>query len=724
MARAIYTITAPDGSEFDLEGPANATPEQIKAEASKAFSTFTAPRERPPVDPASENRDPRDVQAGRRPAPATTPFGIAREIYNVGGMRDVAQGARDLYDGARQLGVRGLRTVGLADQSTVDNVDRDVRRVNSEFEYATGSQPGEFRPFRAAGNIVATAPLLPARLASAASLPGRIAGNAVIGGAAGALQPVTQTEDFGWEKTKQIGMGAGASAVASPVAEGLVRVAVPVVNRVAAVARSLGRQPSQAQIDNLISQELDQQGVRFVGLGDDVRNALRQDVRSALQTGGTVDASALRRLADVRAVGATPTRGAVTLDPVQITAERNLAKIGANSTDPQLQQLAQIEAGNNRALIDRVNTLGAGRASSEFNAGQQIAGALRGVDEARGARVTQLYDEARALNGGDIPLDGVGFVNNASRALDAQMRGAFLPAEFRGILQSIADGRMPMNIATQEQLRTMLATAQRGAQDGNTRAALGIVRDALEGISPVQSASRVAGAAIPSGQGGAVGADEVTAAFNRARTAHRARMDAREKTPALAAAVDDAAPDTFVRDYVLKARSARDLAALREAAPEVGPEARTQVVNYLKQRALSGAADEVGTFSQSGYNRALREIGNEKLAALGFSADDIAALQQVGRASSYLQIQPKGSAVNNSNTAAAAAGALDRILSRVPVIGEFIRSPTNSYLAARAARNALRSELPVTGQFIDEPTRNALIRSPFGVPFGAAAAQD
>jgi hypothetical protein len=721
MARAIYTITAPDGTEFDLEGPANATPEQIKAEASKAFSTFTAPRERPPVDPASANRDPRDVQAGRRPAPATTPFGIAKEIYNVGGMRDVVQGARDLYEGGRQLGVRGLRTVGLADQSTVDNVDREVRRVNSEFEYDTGSQPGEFRPFRAAGNIVATAPLLPARLASAASLPGRIAGNAVIGGAAGALQPVTQTEDFGWEKSKQVGMGAGAAAVATPVAEGLVRVAVPVVNRVATFVRSLGRQPSQAQIDNLISQELDQQGVRFAGLGDDVRNALRQDVRSALQTGDTVDASALRRLADVRAVGATPTRGAVTLDPVQITAERNLAKVGANSTDPQLQQLAQIEAGNNRALIDRVNTLGAGRASSEFNAGQQITRALRGVDEARGARVTQLYDEARALNGGDIPLDGVGFVNNASRALDAQMRGAFLPAEFRGILQSIADGRMPMNIATQEQLRTMLATAQRGAQDGNTRAALGIVRDALEGIAPVQSASRAVGPAIPGGQGGA---DEVTAAFNRARTAHRARMDARERTPALAAAVDDAQPDAFVRDYVLKAKSARDLAALREAAPEVGPAARAQVVNYLKQRALSGAADEVGTFSQSGYNRALREIGNEKLAALGFSVDDIAALQQVGRASSYLQIQPKGSAVNNSNTAAAAAGALDRILSRVPVIGEFIRSPTNSYLAARAARNALRSELPVTGQFIDEPTRNALIRSPFGLPFGAAAAQD
>jgi hypothetical protein len=33
----------------------------------------------------------------------------------------------------------------------------------------------------------------------------------------------------------------------------------------------------------------------------------------------------------------------VTLDPVQITQEKNLAKLGANSTDPKLQELARAE---------------------------------------------------------------------------------------------------------------------------------------------------------------------------------------------------------------------------------------------------------------------------------------------------------------------------------------------------------------------------------------------
>jgi hypothetical protein len=638
---------------------------------------------------------------------------------------------RDPIDKGAQLLVRGANAVGLAPDSEVSRVDSGIQQANNEYLYRSGRNESELDIPRLGGNVVATSAVLPARLLRGTTALQRAGGGAAIGAAGGALQPVF-SGDFAEETAKGAVLGAVAGGVGAPVTEALVRVAVPVVNTAAGLIRRAGNAIRPPQVDNLISQALEQQGIAWRTLSDDARAALREDVTSALRAGGDVDPAAIRRLSDLRAVGATPTRGAVSLDPVQITRERNLAKVGANSEDPNLQTLAQVENANNRALIDRLNTLGASRGGDPYQAGEQVIGALRRFDDAAKSRVTKLYDEARQLGGGDIPLDGAAFVNQASRALDANMRGAFLPAEFRNVLQDIASGKVPMTISTQEQLRTMLATAQRGSRDGNTSAALGIVRDALENAQPMQSVSRAVGPAVPGARGNTATPDEVNRAFTAARQAHRARMKLQEETPALAAALDNEAPDQFVRKFVLSdsgKANARDLAALSAVLrtdQQASTAVRSEVLNHLKRVALNQATDEVGTFSQSAFNRELSRIGEQKLRAIGFSADDISQLRQVGRAASYLQIQPKGSAVNNSNTASAVIGTLDSLLQRLPYVGQIARQPLNSMVNSSTARNALRSTLPVTGaDIIDEPTRNALLRLsvPFGGALGMAGAQ-
>lgn len=160
-----------------------------------------------------------------------------------------------------------------------------------------------------------------------------------------------------------------------------------------------------------------------------------------------------------------------------------------------------------------------------------------------------------------------------------------------------------------------------------------------------------------------------------------------EKTPALRAVREGVEPDKFVQTFIIgngsKANTA-DLAALRRSLKgnqEAMTAVKTQITSYLKSQALNGAADEVGNFSQSAYNKALRSIGDRKL-SMFFSPDEIALLKANGRVASYEQFQPRGSAVNNSNTSGAFVGFLDRV-SNSPLLSKI---PFGNQLALPAER--------------------------------------
>ncbi len=114
---------------------------------------------------------------------------------------------------------------------------------------------------------------------------------------------------------------------------------------------------------------------------------------------------------------------------------------------------------------------------------------------------------------------------------------------------------------------------------------------------------------------------------------------------------------------------------------------------HLKEKALSGAADEVGKFSQSAFNKALNQIGDRKL-AIFFSPEEIAQLKATGRAASYMQAQPVGSAVNNSNSGALMLGrgydVARAVASKIPFGQQLVVDPLRNIdisLSQRAAQN-------------------------------------
>ena len=97
----------------------------------------------------------------------------------------------------------------------------------------------------------------------------------------------------------------------------------------------------------------------------------------------------------------------------------------------------------------------------------------------------------------------------------------------------------------------------------------------------------------------------------------------------------------------------------------------------------------MGKFSQSAYNKALNQIGDRKL-NLFFSPEEVQQLRTVGRVSSYMQNQPVGSAVNNSNSGSLLLGRGLDLINKIPGGETFIGRPLqniNISMQQRAAQN-------------------------------------
>lgn len=447
----------------------------------------------------------------------------------------------------------------------------------------------------------------------------------------------------------------------------------------AQIIKNFLTKPKPQQVDAAINQA----GIDLAAVSDDVARMIRKDVQAALQSGQNLSPDALRRLADYRAVGATPTRGSLTLNPADVTRDRNLIKMSANSSDPAAQQLSNVANENNKALIGKLNTMGAETADDAVTAGGKIIQTLEGRDQAAKGMINELYTKARATDGRSAQIDPYAFTQRANNLLDEALLGGKLPSDVRNRLNSIAKGDTPLTVDVAEQFKTNIAALQRASTDPAERLALSQVRSALDD------------APLLEGQGQAA-----IDAFTKARKVNAAYMRMVERTPALKAIREGVEPDKFVQTYIVgngSKANIRDLDALKKAAsgnPDAMQTIKDQIILHLKGRAVNNAADEVANFSPASYNKALKDIGDMKL-SLFFDKGEVEALKQIGRVASYEKFQPAGSAVNNSNTAATAiSGLLDmvansKLLRMVPLGSEVVANPVKNVSTAVGARNAL-----------------------------------
>ena len=687
-----YEVTSPDGKTWEVNAPEGATQDQVLAYAKSQWSS--KPKPQPAV--VGFGQWMRDVVGD--PADAPRQLGLTAR-YGLEGLGQMAEIATEP--------IRQLVTDPLARAAGVKAQSKPMSGFASDVADWMGLPSPQNANERVVGDMARMVAGGGGMLGAAkrvAQLPGRVgqvgtfmAQNPVnqlvsaagAGGAAGASREAGGSP----EMQAVAGLFGGLAAPAAPA--GVRRVAQAGADTVTKLAAP---QMVQQRVDNQINLTLRRAGVDWNGLESSVKAQVRKDVADALKNGDELSADAMRRLVEFRRVGATPTAATVSLDPVQITREKNLAKIGANSSDPTLQRLAQVENQNNATFIRNLNDAGAARAADPFATGESLIGALNSYAGRQQSNIDNLYGAARDSRGRQVVLNGPAAAQQATRRLQQDMVGK-LPPEIDEILNSLTRGDTPLTVEYQQQLVKNLYRRIRGAGDnGDLRHGLGIVRDALDNAPVMQGGAANPGnlPAIP-GQippNMAQAGQDAIDAFGRARSANRQFMQTVENTPALDAAMNSAAPDNFFNRFVVRG-NVGDVQAMRDSiAPQrINPQnlpataeqiralpasegrqaletTKNAIVDHLKRQALGGAADEVGNFSQSAYNKALREIGDRKL-ALFFSPSEIQQLKSVGRVSSYTQFQPRGSAVNNSNSGALVGGLgldfLSKFASRAPL---------------------------------------------------------
>lgn len=664
---AKYKITGPDGKAYEVNAPDGASEQDVLAYAQRSFGAA----------PAAAPR-------------ATKPFGedlgdaLADVPRQVGlTARHALEGVGDAFDSFVGNPLRTLASPILGNKPTArtgaavaDLVGLPQPRTSTERIVGDASRlvaGGAGMLGSAAKAVQATSGVPQAVARILASNPGQQLASAGAAGLAGGY-------------TRETGGGDGAQLVASLAAGVAAPAAISGAQRAAAAvarnARPAAPTPEQAQQINItINNALQDSGIRLEELPRQVAQSIRDDVAAAFRTSDQVSPDAVRRLADYRLTGLTPTAAGLTLDPAVVTQQRNLAKLGVNSKDSTAQFLGQTENRNNQLLKQGLNDLGAGTADDAYTGGARVIDALTARDARAQKIIGGLYDKARDSAGRSATLDHVAFTNRAADLLHEANVESFLTPDIRNKLNAFAmpgePGGIPLTVEIAEQFKTSIGRLQRSSSDGNVRFALGAVRQALDetplvgrGPAPTFGGGQMT---VPGGLAGAQPqqnlGQEAIDAFNKARRFNRAYMQIVERTPALQAVRDGVEPDKFVQQFIVGAGSKSnfmDVAQLKSSikgSPDAMNAVREQITGFLKQRALNGQADEVGNFSGAAYTKALDQIGERKL-RLFFKPEEINQLKALGRVSRYEQFQPAGAAVNNSNTAGALGGLAERILSQ------------------------------------------------------------
>lgn len=469
---------------------------------------------------------------------------------------------------------------------------------------------------------------------------------------------------FGGQLVSSLAAGLGGSMLARPAMSAAFATDNLLTGKtsVAGMLRDLiTPKTTPADLEKRITIALQRQGIDPASITPALKKALMDDVGAALKTGGSLDEGALARLADYRRLGLTPTRGRLTLDPYDVTQEQNAMRVAA-ATGARDAKLPQIAQDNNQRLLGSVE--GFNPINDRVMLGERVIAPILGRDAGMKSAVDSLYERARDSSGRSAPLDGAWFAQQVNAELDKKLLGYAVPTSVQTKLNQIAKGEVPFDVNFAEQLKTVLGDIGRADKGGSTSKAMGVIRQVLDS-TPLRPASQVNPGNLPAVPGTvpaspSVIGQEAIDAFNEARNAARQRFAWQDSNPAIRSAVDGAAPDNFLREQIIsRSASASDVADLmrqfKQSSPQAVDAVRSAVVQHLKDAAIGrGNQAQTANFSGRQWLAALSDIGDAKLKSI-FSADELEQLKAIGRTGSIETFQPRGSAVNNSNTTAGLA---------------------------------------------------------------------
>lgn len=641
-----------------------------------------------PVDPKAKKPVNKNASIGQKVKSYATSAAMGLSDAGAG----IVQGMAYAADGIN----RGINSVAGTDFKTnaYEEYNDDYKAANANaaaMRREAGRSGGDF--VRGGAEIAATVPMFFAGGGAGTGIKQGLhfAGRqAAIGSGVGAARYA----DSGKERAGNMAGGAIGGAVGGVIGEKVVAPGIGWAARktVRSVANRSGKtaQAAERMVDDLISRE-------DMVVGEAVRRNIVAEATKNLTKGKEVDAAALARQALLKQYNLKGTQAQISRDPIAWKNEVELAKNNPQLNDLRIQNHDQVRS-TWQSLADDTNA----RPVDNNARMESMFQTLKQGDEAARKEIAAKYDAAREMSGNEVQLNHLRFINQATAELEHEMLGSFVKGDTMNALKGLfARPDYKFTYGKAEELIKIINSRLKTTNDGSERAALGIIRKNLD--NEVASTLDDLGGSLGSGasDGGLAGAQ---GAGQEARNAARIRFQDLDANPALRAALDDMAPDKAFDKLVLRANE-RDLVKLVDSLKK-SPEGQQNLAD------LQGAAIEHfiakaslgndGAFSPAGLNNAIKSFGNNRMKAL-FTPEQISRINDVKQVTDILLQQPRGAAVNHSNTASALIPFLQRIVGSVPVAGNLLSGGVGTAAkkvtdinAAGAAAKAMNGQAGVT----------------------------
>lgn len=609
--------------------PPEFTPDQIKF----AIENDILPRVKAAQGPSKAAQDTAKFEAQIRKDAAPT------KLERFGrGFADITQGIKQGALMVKDL-VAGTDD---ANQYTADKTE-ELKR----YESGRGPDAG-IDLMRLGGNVVATSPVMMIPGGAATSLGTRVAS----GAAQGAVASGAMFTPEGESKAAQIGIGALVGGAVPLAVEGVKRAVAPAVSKVAEVIR--GPQAVSQRLEGELTIKLQQQGIDWNKLTQEARSRLLADAQKSLEMGGTLDDAMLANKATIEAVGTKGTKASVTRTPRDWQAQKNLRGVEGVGDD-----IVAREQSDAQAMVDYLGKLRqktGGKASTAVEAGESAVGAIKGHDKEAKHAVDELYRAYRESGQGAL-----------------EVPEAKLTAKLTEILENVGEDNIPSAVKRRLQefgflggQRTRYLTVEQA--DNFNR----LLNANNPGHGPASKVVNDLRGALNESLIDVPGAGEL---LTKAREAAASRFAAQKAAKGVSAAIDDVAPDRFVKKFILDAdvRDVRGIMAELKKSP-TGEQAVKDIKGHvldtllMKATGATAADDAVGrAFSGVKFGKALDSIAPEKLHQL-FTPDEVTALRTLQKASKLLTEEVPFSDVNHSKTAAALANLFLKI-GNTPLLG-------------------------------------------------------